>query len=189
MPGNDVLLTHIPALRRQDTLPWPPGQEDAPRPTYTQPPRLTQQSAAATQTGDILPGSEGVPMPIHRPTGTQMDFQPWSTMPSLQFSSVHSRSVMVTSLCLYVCLAPLASTPRIKLTKCRLQAQSAAMYGQDLCRPAWSFSHRMLCHPVCNVVNFTHRLSLRICLVPMGTQSNFCSAHRRRTPDRLTTSA
>ena len=96
MSGNDVLLTHTPALQRQDTLPWPPGQEDAPRPAYTQSPRLTQQSAAATQTGDTLPGSGGVPMPIHRPTGTQMDFQPRPTMPvSTQQCSDGDNSLLV----------------------------------------------------------------------------------------------
>jgi len=76
LSGSGVLRAHTPALQRQDTLPWPPGQEDTPRSAYTQPPRLTQQSAAATQTGDALLGPGDVPMPTHRPTGAQMDFQP-----------------------------------------------------------------------------------------------------------------
>jgi len=35
----------------------------------------------ATRTGDVPPGFGNVPMPIHRPAGTQVDFQPRSTMP------------------------------------------------------------------------------------------------------------
>jgi len=81
LSGSDVLLAHTSALQRQDTLPWPPGQEDAPRPVSTQPLRPTQRSVAAMQTADAPPGFEDVPMPTHRPTGTQMDFQPRPTMP------------------------------------------------------------------------------------------------------------
>jgi len=81
LSGSDVLLAYTPALQRQDTLPWPLGQEDAPRPAYTQPPRPTQKSVAAVQTGNAPPGFEDVPMPTHRPTGAQMDFQPRPTMP------------------------------------------------------------------------------------------------------------
>jgi len=81
LSGSDVLLAHTSALQRQDTLPWSPGQEDVPRPVYTQPTHSARKPVAAMQAGDASPGSEEVPMPTCRPTGTQMDFQPQQTIP------------------------------------------------------------------------------------------------------------
>jgi len=81
LSGSDVLLAHTPALQRQDTLPWPPGQEDAPRPAYTQLTHPARKPLSAMQAGDASPGSEDVPMPTHRPTSAQMDFQPRRTIP------------------------------------------------------------------------------------------------------------
>jgi len=80
LSGSDVLLAHTSTLQRQDTLPWPPGQEDAPRPVYTQPTYPARKLLSAMHAGDASPGSEDVPMPICRPTGTQIYFQPRQTI-------------------------------------------------------------------------------------------------------------
>ena len=81
LSGSDVLLAHTSALQRQDTLPWPPGQGEAPRTAYTQLTHPARKSVAAMQAGDALPGPEDVPMPTHRSTGAQMDFRQQSTIP------------------------------------------------------------------------------------------------------------
>ena len=48
------------------------------------------------QTGDVPPGFGNVPVPIHRPAGAQMDFQPRSTMPvSMQQVSDGDKSLPV----------------------------------------------------------------------------------------------
>jgi len=58
LSGSNVLLAHTSALQRQDTLQWPPDQEDVPRPVYTQPMHLARKPPSAMQAGDASPGSE-----------------------------------------------------------------------------------------------------------------------------------
>jgi len=194
LSDSDVLLAHTPALQRQDTPLWPPGQEDAPRPANTQLTLPARNSVVAMQTGDAPPGFEDVPMPIHRPAGTQLDFQPRPIMPvSTQQVSNGDKSLPVRlpraiGAHTEFLAGQADQMPSTDLTSREMQSRplppGSELQSQRIMPPGMQCGE-FYTPPVCLCLCLSVR---HICLVPLATQLDFCNAHRRRIRDRLTTS-